>query len=62
MAPEGEPASQCRPESEHGPEAEFHIPDRMSLLKTLKDALNATVQLGVYSTRTTRSVWSGREW
>jgi hypothetical protein len=36
-APVGEPASNA------GPQAEFHVTDRISLLKTLKNALNIDI-------------------
>ena len=37
FGPVGEPASKG------GPQAEFHVTDRISLLKTLKNALNADI-------------------
>ena len=42
-APAGQPASQG------GPQAEFHVTDRISLLKTLKNALNADIPPTVWA-------------
>jgi hypothetical protein len=42
-APVGQPASQG------GPQAEFHVTDRISLLKTLKNALNAGIPPTVWA-------------
>ena len=42
-APAGEPASNG------GPPAEFHVTDRISLLKTLKNALNADIPPTVWA-------------
>src|SRR2546421_3602883 len=42
-APVGEPASNG------GPQAEFHVTDRISLLKTLKNALNADIPPTVWA-------------
>ena len=42
-APVGEPASKG------GPQAEFHVTDRISLLKTLKNALNADIPPTVWA-------------
>src|SRR5437763_9323519 len=42
-APVGEPASNG------GPQAEFHVTDRISLLKTLKNALNADISPTVWA-------------
>src|SRR2546421_11777239 len=38
-----EPAPVGAPASNGGPQAEFHVTDRISLLKTLKNALNADI-------------------
>jgi hypothetical protein len=42
-APVGEPASNG------GPQAEFHVTDRISLLRTLKNALNADIPPTVWA-------------
>jgi hypothetical protein len=42
-APVGQPASQG------GPQAEFHVPDRISLLKTLKDVLDVDIPPTVWA-------------
>jgi hypothetical protein len=43
LAPVGEPASNG------GPQAEFHVPDRISLLKTLKNVLNVDIPPTVWA-------------
>jgi hypothetical protein len=38
-----------QPASQGGPQAEFHVTDRISLLKTLKNALNADIPPTVWA-------------
>jgi hypothetical protein len=42
-------ASVGEPASNGGPQAEFHVTDRISLLKTLKNALNADIPPTVWA-------------
>src|SRR5437763_6108357 len=44
-----EPAPVGEPASNGGPQAEFHVTDRISLLKTLKNALNVDIPPTVWA-------------
>jgi hypothetical protein len=43
------PAPVSEPASQGGPQAEFHVTDRISLLKTLKNALDADIPPTVWA-------------
>ena len=47
--PEVRPATEGEPASTSGPQAEFHVTDRLTLLNTLKDALKGDVPSTVWA-------------